>query len=130
MGSSMSRRRKVIAVVDDDAGIRDALVHLLSAHGYGTEAFSLAEEYLDAALTSKAMCLVSDIQMGGISGIHMVRQLSATGFKLPVIFMTGCESEATRGEAMEVGCVAYLRKPFSPHLLLEAIVKAIGASGT
>jgi FixJ family two-component response regulator len=125
----MSIPQKVIAVVDDDAGIRDAVVHLLSAHGYGTEAFSLAEDYLAAALTSEAMCLVTDVQMGEISGINMVRQLSATGFKLPFIFMTGCESEVTRGEALGLGCVAYLRKPFPPQVLLEAIVKAIGASG-
>jgi FixJ family two-component response regulator len=126
----MSIRRKVIAVVDDDSSIRDAVVHLLSAHGYGTEAYSSAEEYLGATSAGKAMCLVSDIQLGGISGISLVRQLSTNGVKLPVIFMTGCESDATRGEAVVLGCVAYLRKPFPPHLLLEAIVKAIGASGT
>ena len=126
----MSIRSKVIAVVDDDTSIRDAVVHLLLAHGYGTEAYSSAEEYLGATSTGKAMCLVTDIELGGISGIGLVRELSTTGFNLPVIFVTGCESETTRGEALVVGCVAYLLKPFPPHLLLEAIVKAIGASGT
>ena len=125
----MSIRRKVIAVVDDDPGIRDALVHLLSAHGYSTKGYSSGEEYLDAALASEAMCLIVDIQMGGISGIDLARKLSMTGIKLPVIFVTGCECETTRAEGLALGCVAYLRKPFPPHLLLEAIVKAIGASG-
>jgi FixJ family two-component response regulator len=65
----------------------------------------------------------------GISGIELQRRLAASGSKCPVIFMTANDDEATRNEAVDAGCVAYLRKPFARHLLLDAIGKAVGLTG-
>jgi FixJ family two-component response regulator len=119
-------QRNVIAVMDDDEGVRDATGALLSAFGYCTELFASAEEFLSAALTSKAKCLVVDIQLGEVSGLDLGRQLAATGFKLPIIFMTGSKDERLRRQALDLGCVALLHKPFPAERLLEAIKKALG----
>jgi FixJ family two-component response regulator len=120
----MATQCKVVAVVDDDPGMRKATATLLSALGYCTELFSSGKAFLDAANASKAACLVVDVQLGDISGLEMWRQLEAAGCKFPIIFMTACDDEALHSQAMEFGCVAYLRKPFSADLLIEAIAKA------
>jgi FixJ family two-component response regulator len=89
--------------------------------------FASAEEFLGAAATSEAACLVVDIQLGGISGVELGRQLSASGFTFPIIFMTGSRDELHRRQAMELGCAAFLLKPFSADRLIEAVAKAIGS---
>jgi FixJ family two-component response regulator len=116
---------KTVAVVDDDPAMRKAMTFLLSALGYYTEVFASGEAVLDAAPESKAACLVVDIQLGDISGLEMARQLVANGCKIPIIFMTACDDQTIHSQAVEFGCVAYLRKPFSADLLSDAIVKAI-----
>jgi len=75
---------------------------------------------------SKANCLVVDIQLGDMSGVEMARQLTETGLKFPIIFMTALDDKTVLNHATQMGCVAYLRKPFSADRLMEAIVKAIG----
>jgi FixJ family two-component response regulator len=122
----MATQCKVVAVVDNDPGMRKAMAILLSALGYCTELFSSGKAFLDAATASEAICLVVDIQLGDISGLEMARQLVASGFAFPIIFMTACDDEMIHGQAMKFGYVAYLRKPFSADFLVEAIVKAIG----
>ena len=97
------------------------MASLLSAHGYDTEEYPSAEEFLLAATASKATCLVVDIQLGDISGVELMRQLYATGFRRPVIFMTGSRDEVIREQAMDLGCVSYLRKPFPASQLLKDI---------
>jgi FixJ family two-component response regulator len=99
---------------------------LLSAFGYVTYAFSSAEAFLSGAATSKASCLVVDVQLGDISGVELARQLADAGFKFPIIFMTALDDEVILRQAEQLGCVAYLRKPFNEDLLIEAIVRAIG----
>jgi FixJ family two-component response regulator len=121
----MATQRKVVAVVDDDPAMRRAMAMLLSASGYCTELFSSGRAFLDAATASEATCLVVDIQLGDISGLEMGRQLVVAGCNFPIIFMTACDDETIHGQAMKFGCVAYLRKPFSADLLIEAIAKAI-----
>jgi FixJ family two-component response regulator len=120
----MSFQEIAIAVVDDDAELREALGSLLSAFGYRAELFASAEEFLATAKTIKARCLVIDIQLGGMSGVEMARELTASGFKFPVIFMTGSQSDTFRQQAIDVGCVAYLHKPFPAVRLIEAIKAA------
>jgi len=117
-------QRKVVAVVDDDSSMRTGLERLLQAYGFETEVFSSAEAFLGA--TSAAECLLLDIHLGGIGGFELRRRLADAGSKVPVIFMTAFDDEATRREAEDVGCVAYLRKPFAGRLLMDAIAQATG----
>jgi FixJ family two-component response regulator len=122
----MAMQRTVVAVVDDDLAMRKAMANLLSALGYCTELFASGEAFLGAATRSKASCLIVDIQLGDISGVELGRQLAATGSKVPIIFMTASDDETIRSGATQLGCVAYLRKPFPADELIYAIVKAIG----
>jgi FixJ family two-component response regulator len=120
----MSIRRQVVAVIDDDPAMRKAIERLLGAKGFDVEAFASAEAFLAAAAASEATCLVLDIHLGGMSGIELRRHLAESGSRLPVVFITALDDEATRKQAMEAGCVAFLRKPFLSHLLIDAIEKA------
>jgi len=117
----------VIAIIDDDPNILNGLDLLLSSYDYRPELFASAEDFLHAAATSEAACLVVDIQLGGMSGVELGRQLSESGFTVPIIFMTGSRDDVHRRQAMEVGCDAFLLKPFSSDRLIEAVGKAIGS---
>ena len=124
----MANRRKV-TVIDDDRAVRKAMGRLLTASGFDVETFASAEEFLACAGSRATTCLILDIHLGGMSGLELQRQLQASHAQLPVIFITALDSEATRQHAMEVGCVAYLRKPFLSHSLLDAIERATGSCG-
>jgi FixJ family two-component response regulator len=126
----MTSEQITIGIVDDDPVLRTALAHLLSARGYQVEVFASAEAFLNAAPTSKAQCLLSDIELGDISGLELGRQLVANGFDFPIVFMTGSEDHRIRRQAIEFGCVAYLLKPFLSDQLLEAIRLAVGGDVT
>jgi FixJ family two-component response regulator len=115
----------VVIVVDDNSGFLKSVARLLTVHGFTARTFSSAEWLLDSDAARTATCLLLDIHLGGISGIELQRRLAAAGSNCPVIFMTAIDDDATRKEAMEVGCIAYLKKPFAPHLLLDALGKAV-----
>jgi FixJ family two-component response regulator len=120
--------QKVIAVIDDDLGILASVELVLSSCGYHTELFTSAEEFISAAPTLEAACLVLDIQLGEISGVELIRALCAEGFAVPVIFMTGSHDDLHRRQAMELGCAAFLLKPFSAERLTETVRKAMGST--
>ena len=122
----MPIQRKIVGIVDDDPGVRTAIRRVLSAFGYTTYAYDSAEAFLKVAATSKADCLVVDIQLGDISGVELVRQLTESGFTFPIIFVTAIDDEIIRSQATHLGCVEYLHKPVSADRLIEAIVKATG----
>jgi FixJ family two-component response regulator len=115
---------KTIAIVDDNAAVLKGIERLLNAHGFATKGFSSAESFLASKPTNGIDCVLLDIHLGGMSGIALRRQLSASGSTLPVIFMTAFDDQATRQQAQAAGCVAYLRKPFAGSLLIEAIAHA------
>jgi FixJ family two-component response regulator len=121
-----SFHKKIVAIVEDDPEMREATAALLLAFGYGTETFGSAEAFLIAAATSQASCLVTDIQLGDISGVELVHQLAADGYKYPTIFMTALDDAWMRSKVAAVGGLALLTKPFPSNLLIEAVVKAIG----
>jgi FixJ family two-component response regulator len=120
--------QELIAVIDDDPDILQSLELLLSCDGYDTKLFASAEEFLCVVPIPEAACLIVDIQLGGISGLELVRALCSQGSTLPVIFITGSRDEVHRRQALELGCDAYLLKPFTDERLFEAVKKAIGAS--
>jgi len=97
------------------------LKRLLSAHGFRVRTFASAESFLDGIANCEVDCLLLDIHLGGISGIDLLRRLTSSGTDLPVIFMTAIDSQATRQEAFDAGCIAYLKKPFLAKLLIDAI---------
>jgi FixJ family two-component response regulator len=120
----MAAQPTVVIVVDDNPGFLDSVVRLLSVSGFDVRTFVSAEALLDSDFAGIAACMLLDIHLGGISGIELQRRLAASGSRCPVIFMTAIDDDATRNEAMAAGCVAYLKKPFPPQLLLDAIARA------
>jgi FixJ family two-component response regulator len=120
----MAEKSKIVCILDDDPDIRKALERVLSLHGYCPRSFASISEFYTGAKPQEVECLILDIHLGGESGIGLKRQLSNSDPALPVIFITGCDSEANRRAAQEVGCVAYLTKPFGCKALLEAIATA------
>ena len=124
MDTNMAAQPAVVIVVDDDPGFLKSVARLLAHHGIESRTFASAESFLDSESMRTATCLLLDIHLGGISGIELQRQLAASGSNCPVIFMTANDDEPTRNEAMDAGCIAYLRKPFTRHALLHAIGKA------
>ena len=116
----------VISVVVHDPGILQMIALMLSSLGYLTELYASAEEFLSAAATSEAACVVIDIDLGDISGVDLAIRLAAMGFKVPVIIITESQDEQHRQRAMDFGCTAFLLKPFPADRLSEAIRKAIG----
>jgi FixJ family two-component response regulator len=121
----MATQPRVVIVVDDDPGFLSSVARLLSVHGFEARTFSSAEALLDSDGMMTAAPMLLDIHLGGISGIELRRRLAAAGSTSPVIFMTAVDDDATREAAMKGGCVAYLKKPFAPHLLLDALGKAV-----
>ena len=118
----MPKRRKIVAVVDDDPSMLNAAESLLDAQGFATMVFA---EFLDRGAATQVDCLLLDIHLGGVSGIELRRRLKDSGSMLPVIFMTALDDEAMREQALKAGCVAFLRKPFQARLLIDAIKKAL-----
>jgi len=113
-----------VAIVDDDPSVLKGLRRLLEARGFTTKVFQSGEEFLESDDVNSIDCVVLDIHMDGMSGIETRRALSVRGSKVPVIFMTALENTAVRREAVESGCVAFLSKPFSGQVLIEAIQSA------
>ena len=120
----MAAQPTVVIVVDDNSDFLKSVARLLTVHGFAVQTFTSAEALLDNSDVQTAACLLLDIHLGGISGIELQRRLAALGSNCPVIFMTAKDDDATRKEAADAGCITYLRKPFAPQLLLDAIRKA------
>ncbi|WP_426609339.1 response regulator [Bradyrhizobium sp. McL0616] len=112
---------RTIAVVENDPSMLQSLSQLLAAHGFQVATFASAEAFLAGHGPSRASCLLLDIDLDGLSGIDLQRRLISSGVNLPVIFMTANDDEIIRRNALNVGCVAYLTKPFSAKLLIDAI---------
>ncbi len=115
----VSTKYPVVAVIDDDISVLDALTRLLSTHGFDAELYVSPGKFLEALMTTRAICLIVDVQRHDGCGVEFVRQLANRGITFPVIFVGGEEAER---RAMETaGCVAFFRKPFSAYLLIEAL---------
>ena len=104
--------------------MRKCMKRLLSAHGLDVILFESGFALLRRADFGSAFCVIIDINLHDQSGIELRRQLVDKGVRLPVIFITGNDSDANRSAAMESGCIAYLTKPFSARSLIEAVERA------
>jgi FixJ family two-component response regulator len=113
--------------VDDDPSMRTGIKRLLRVHGFHSELFESANALLCREDFGEALCFILDINLNGESGIELCRCLSDKGVRLPVIYITGNDSEANRAAAIASGCLAYLTKPFAAPSLIEPIEKVLAA---
>ncbi|MGA7625085.1 MAG: response regulator transcription factor [Candidatus Acidiferrales bacterium] len=117
----------MVAIVDDDELMRDALRGLLKAVGLPAQDFASAEEFLDSGQQHQTACLITDIRMPGISGLELQAKLNADRCRIPIIFITAHGDEKMRMQAMRGGAVEFLAKPFDDEALLESIRAALNS---
>ncbi|MFP3566046.1 response regulator transcription factor [Paraburkholderia sp. SIMBA_030] len=125
----MVNPNQIVAVVDDDGSVCRAIRRLLQSVGIEAETFSSGEEFLDmlSAIPSyRPSCVILDIQMPGISGLEVQRQLAPIG--LPIIIITAHDELSARQTALASGAVAYLRKPLNGAILIKAVEMAVGGT--
>ena len=118
----------LIAVVDDDEAIRDAIQSLLRAVGPRAAVFASAEDFLQADQRQATACLIVDVRMPRMSGLELQRQLTAANCPIPLIFLTAHGDAEMRARALRAGAVAFLDKPFSDEVLLRAVHAALQSS--
>ena len=115
----------LISIIDDDESVREALWGLVRSVGFAVSTFASAEEFVNSDQLGSADCLILDVCMPGMGGIELHRQLVASRYEVPVIFITAHEDEGTRAKALKGGAEAVLIKPFSEEALLDAIHEAL-----
>jgi len=118
----------LIAVVDDDEAIREALQSLLRSVGLRAAVFASAEDFWHAGQLQNTACLIVDVRMPRMSGLELQRQLATANCPTPIIFITAHGDAETRARALREGAVAFLDKPFSDEVLLRAVHAALQSS--
>jgi FixJ family two-component response regulator len=116
----------LIAIVDDDIMVCEATKDLVETFGFKARTFSSAGEFLNSDCFPGISCLIADVQMPGMNGLQLYRELVASGRRIPVIFITAFSNERVRKRALRAGAVCYLSKPFDGESLLSCIRSALG----
>ena len=116
----------LISIVDDDAAMREALVGLVRSLGYEARDFASAEDFLASNELGRFSCAITDIQMPGMSGFELKRELSTRHYSLPVIMITARAEPGTEEKAMSSGATCFLRKPFEAETLLNCLQRVLG----
>jgi FixJ family two-component response regulator len=115
----------IVFVVDDDSSIREAIKSLVTLSGLRVETFGTAQEFLQTKRPDLPGCVVLDVELPGLSGLELQRELAPHGIKLPIIFITGYGDIPMSVRAMKAGALEFLTKPFRDQDLLDAIQQAL-----
>jgi len=115
----------VVAIVDDDAAIREAIIMVLESVGIRARGYPSAQSFLASGESTACHCLVMDVRMPGLSGIEAFRRLRDSGEHLPVIFITGHGDIEMAVDVMKLGAVDFLGKPFRDQTLIDAVQAAL-----
>lgn len=118
----------LIAVVDDDESVREALPDLLREFGFAVQAFSSAQAFLASEYLERTRCLILDVAMPGMSGPELQKVLASQRYTIPIIFITALGDAEQRPFLMSQGAVDCLLKPFSEAELLKALSAALPVS--
>jgi len=116
-------QKAVVAIVEDDPSFRRSVARLLNAYGFDTETYPSAEMFLAGDVT-QAACLVLDIHLGGMSGIALAGHMGSAHPEIPIIIITAIDDDGAEAEVRRIGCIAFLRKPFSGESLIGAVSRA------
>jgi FixJ family two-component response regulator len=115
----------MISIVDDDPFVRQATDALVRSLGYRAATFASAEHFLQSNYIHETTCLISDVQMPGLSGVDLQRALIAQGCLTPIVFVTAFPDERIRRTVMEAGAIGYLTKPFDEESLIQHLRTAL-----
>jgi len=115
----------LICVIDDDEAVRQSLDFLLRTAGIKVRTFDSAAAFLEALPQAKASCIITDVRMPEMTGIDLLRHLKEAKADIPVIVITGHGDIALAVDAMKMGAVDFLEKPFDDELLLNAVRSAL-----
>ncbi len=115
----------LIRVVDDDRAVSKAIQFLLENEDWTVQVVSSGEEFLVNEAPSVPGCIILDVQMGGISGIEVHKELIARESKVPIIFLTAHGDIPMAVEAMKEGAAEFLVKPLDPEKLLQLVEKHV-----
>jgi FixJ family two-component response regulator len=126
---SIRHNSRLVAIVDDDESVQSALQDLIESDGLSTLCLGSAEQFLDSESRHRAVCLIADIRMPGMSGLELQAKLKAEGCRIPIIFITAHGDSEMRTLAMGDGAVEFLTKPFNGAVLLEVVHGALERSG-
>ena len=118
-------KRKLISIVEDDQPFRDSMRKLVTLLGYTVETFPSAADFLESPLLSETACLVTDIQMPGMTGVELHRHLIDAGYAIPTILVTAYPDEAVRDRALKDGVLCYLGKPVDDDHLERCLRSAV-----
>jgi FixJ family two-component response regulator len=118
--------KHLISVVDDDESTCKSTTLLIESFGFQAAGFESAESLLKSGQLHETSCLIVDVQMPGMNGLQLQRHLAASGYKIPIIFITAYDNKEWRQQAMQAGAVAFLSKPFNDEFLLETIRATLG----
>ena len=123
----MPKTQTLISVVDDDESMREAIRGLMKSLGYAAVAFASAEEFLSSCQIPRTSCLITDVQMPGITGLELHHRLLAAGKIIPTILITAYPDDSARERALGDGVVSYLSKPFDENDLLTCIRSSLNS---
>ena len=116
---------RLIACVEDDASVREAIEGLLVVLGFTVEVFSSAEAFLQSSRLVDTSCLITDVRLGGMSGLELQISLATSGYRIPTIVITAFPDDRTRTQALSAGAVSVLSKPIIKEELLTCIRSAL-----
>jgi FixJ family two-component response regulator len=115
----------LISIVEDDQPFRESMQKLVRALGYTVEAFPSAADFLASPLLPETACLVTDVQMPGMTGVELHRHLIDAGYAIPTILVTAYPDEVVRKRALKNGAVCYLSKPVDDEHLERCLRSAL-----
>ena len=114
----------MITIIDDDESVRVATESLVRSLGFGAKSFASAEDFLVSSLLGETDCVITDVQMPGMSGVELRSHLRARGDQTPLIFITAFPEERIRRQVEAAGTFGFLAKPFDGDVMIDCIDRA------
>lgn len=115
----------IVSIIDDDASVRTAIGSLVRSLGFVAHTFESAESFLSSNESTKTSCIVTDIQMPGMSGLELQSRLRDAGNGVPTVFVTAFPEDHLRARAEAGGAIGFLAKPFDGQALVKLLMSAL-----
>jgi two-component system response regulator FixJ len=115
----------LVHIIDDDEAVRESVAFLLDSAGIRSRAYASAEQFLSSFSAESTGCIITDVRMPGTTGIDLLRRLAELGSTVPAIVITGHADVPLAVEAMRLGAVDFLEKPFDDESLIVSVRSAL-----